>query len=143
MIDVRVCVLFIYTISIRTVCVSWEELTFTESNQHIWLLLVTFKKQKHCGKQIFDISELFIQCNTNNCCEHITGDVNIYLHGCASLLASECVVFVSVSVLYQTRIPGKKHIMCQTSVNLKPRCIKAHSEVLLVLRYQGSTCVDP
>ena len=38
---------------------------------------------------------------------------------------------------------SKKHIMCQTSVNLKPCCIKHHIKILLVPRYQGLLCVDP
>ena len=34
--DVPLCVLFIYTISISIVCVSWEEITLIESNQKIY-----------------------------------------------------------------------------------------------------------
>ena len=37
---------------------------------------------------------------------------------------------------------SKKHIMCQTSVNLKPCCIKHHIKILLVPRYQRLLCVD-
>ena len=33
-----------------------------------------------------------------SCCEHITGGVNIYLHGCVCLLAPECAVYLSVCV---------------------------------------------
>lgn len=33
----------------------------------------SFVKQRHCGTYIFDISTLLIQCNTDRCCEHITG----------------------------------------------------------------------
>ena len=51
-----------------------------------------FEKKRQCGKYIFDISELFIQCNKDSCCKHITGGVNIYLYGCVSLLAPECAV---------------------------------------------------
>ena len=29
---------------------------------------------------LIPISELFIQCNADSCCEHITGGVNIYLY---------------------------------------------------------------
>ena len=39
---------------------------------------------------MLDICELFIQCNKDSCCEHITVGVNIYLYGCVSLLAPEC-----------------------------------------------------
>ena len=45
--------------------------------------------------------------------------VNIYLYGCVSLLAPECAVYLCVYV-------------CET-----------HSKVLLVLKYQGSTFIDP
>ena len=37
----------------------------------------------------FDIIELFIQYNTDSCCEYVTGDVNIYLYGCTSVLVSK------------------------------------------------------
>ena len=47
---------------------------------------------------MFDISEVFIHCNKGSCCEHITGGVNIYLYGCVSLLAPECVVYLCVFV---------------------------------------------
>ena len=38
------------------------------------------------------MSELFIQCKTGNCCEHIKHGVNIYLYECVSLLAPKCAV---------------------------------------------------
>ena len=51
----------------------------------MWLLQVNnFEKERHCGK-FFLISELFINCNKDNCCEYRTGGVNIYLYGCVSL----------------------------------------------------------
>ena len=56
---------------------------------------VIFQQQSHCGKQIFDISRLFIQCNTHNCCKHMTGDVNIYSYACVSLLPPHSVIGVS------------------------------------------------
>ena len=47
--------------------------------------------------KVFFINELFIQCNTDSCCEHITGDVNIYLHYlCRSFDPSLCCVCVCV-----------------------------------------------
>ena len=49
-----------------------------------------FEKKRHCGKQNFDIGELFIQCNKDNCYEHITVGVNIFT--CVSLLGPECAV---------------------------------------------------
>ena len=54
----------------------------------MWLLKVSnFRKAETLWKSvklIFDISELFIQYNTDICCEHITGGITIYLHGCVS-----------------------------------------------------------
>ena len=45
---------------------------------------------------MFDISELFIECNKDSCCEHITVYVNIYLYRCFSLPASDCSVCLCV-----------------------------------------------
>ena len=59
---------------------------------HKWII---FEKKRHCRKQIFDTSELFIQVNKDCCCEHIAVGVNIYLHGCVSLLAPVCVCLIS------------------------------------------------
>ena len=116
------CVLFIYTISISIICVSQKEPSHIASNQQV--------KKRHCGKCIFYISELFIQCDKDSCCEHITSGVNIYLYWCVSLLAPECVVCLCmclfVYVWYQIRVPAKTH-MCQTSVNLTPCCMKYRS----------------
>ena len=36
--------------------------------------------------------ELFIQCNKDSCYEHTTVSVNIYLHGCVSLLTLQSVL---------------------------------------------------
>ena len=57
----RVCILFICTISISIFCVSQEELSLIASNQQIYDFYkwVIFEKKIHWGKQIFDISELF------------------------------------------------------------------------------------
>ena len=68
----------------------------------MWLLhkSVIFEKQRHYRtlyiKEIFDISKLFIECNTDSCCEHIAGGVNVYLYGCVSLLAPVCGVCLCV-----------------------------------------------
>ena len=68
--------------------------------------------------------ELFIQCNKDSCREHITGGVNIYIYifmyGCVSLLAPECVFVCVISNLSTI----KNCIMCQTSVSVMPCCIK-------------------
>ena len=49
----------------------------------------------------------------------ITVGVNIYLHGCVSLLAPECAVCVCV-FLYVISDVFDLDCMCQTSVNLMP-----------------------
>ena len=90
--------------------------------------LLVFCQKRHIGKYILDISELFIQCNTDSCCKHITGGVNIYLYECVNLLAPECAVSlcecvcvcVCVGVISNQSTRKKP----QTSVNLKTCCIK-------------------
>ena len=56
------CDLFIYTIFISIICVSKNELSLIASNKQIYHFYkgITFEKKRHCKKQIFDISELFI-----------------------------------------------------------------------------------
>ena len=123
---VQVCVLFIYTISISIVCVSQEKLNLIESNQHIYGFFkwAIFKKQRHLERFVFDISELFIHCNTHNFCEYITGGVDTYLHGCVSLLTPECALWLYLCFcVISNQSTSKKH-MCQTSINLVPCCIK-------------------
>ena len=42
-----------------------------------------FRKERTLAqseKQIFDISKLFLQCNTDSYSEHLIFDVNIYSH---------------------------------------------------------------
>ena len=70
---VCVCV-FIYTISISILCVSWEELSLTES------LIEEFLKKETLWNSVkinFEISDLFIQYNTGSSYEHMTGGFNI------------------------------------------------------------------
>ena len=68
----------------------------------------------------FDIIELFIQYNTDSCCEYVTGDVNIYLYGCTSVLVSKhiclCVCVFVVCEVLKIIVPAKIHIMCQMSL---------------------------
>ena len=59
--------------------------------------------------KISGINELFIQFNTDSCCEDITGGVNIYLYGCVSLLAHECPMCVCVCVISNQSIARKPH----------------------------------
>ena len=67
--------------------------------------------KRHCGKSIFDISKLFIQCNKDSSYEHRAIGVNTYLNGCVSLLVPECAV--SLCVLNQMNLPAKNHVACQ------------------------------
>ena len=71
---------------------------------------VTLEQQRHCGTlQIKFLisgnyssnviqSKLFIQCNTESFCEHITGSINIYLHRCVSPLVPVCAMYLCLSV---------------------------------------------
>ena len=83
--------------SLFTPYVSWEELSLTESDQ-----------------QICDFyNQLFNQCNTDSCCEHITGGVNIYLFGCVSRLKPVCAVCLYLFVgVISNQNTSKKHVMC-------------------------------
>ena len=76
----------------------------------------------------------------HSCCEHITGVVNIYFYGCLTLLASECVSFRVCVISNQST--SKKTYVSDLS-KLDTLLHKTHRKVLLVLRYQGLTCVDP
>ena len=69
---------------------------FHRNNLVLYLQVNDFEKKRHCGKWIFDISELFIQCWKDSCSEHITGGVNICLDWCVILLAPECVACLCV-----------------------------------------------
>ena len=83
--------------SVSSFCILLEGLIFIEANQQtlsaLWRgvvkVLYTF-----CVKQTFKISKLFIQYNTDCCCEQITGCVNICLHVSVSLLVTVCEVCV-------------------------------------------------
>ena len=94
----------------RTYCIYWTEIQLQQ--------LSNFWKEKTL--QIVNFwYQLIIQCNTDSCCEHLTGGVNIYLYGCVGLLVSERAVYLCLH-------------MCET-----------HSKVILVLRYQDSIFIDP
>ena len=102
--SVRVCVLFIYNISISIVCVPWEEFTVIESNQQ---KTEYFLKRKNIVESKFLIQNFWYRIidsiAINNCCKHITGGVKIYLYGCISLVVSECAVLFFVSMWYQIK----------------------------------------
>ena len=134
-----VCVLFIYTISISILCVSQEELNLIESKDISLLQVKNFWKAN-----IFDVSKLFIQYNTNSCCEYVAVGINIYLYECVSLIAPVCAACfcVYVFVISNQSTSKKTHYVVDLR---KPDAFlhKTHSKALVVLLYQGSTCVDP
>ena len=72
----------------------------------------------------------------------LTGGVNIYLCGCISVLAHECTVCVFVCVISNQSTSKKLHHVSDIS-RLDALLHKTHIKVLLALRKQGSTCVDP
>ena len=82
---------------------------------------------------MFNVGELFSPYNKDSCFELITGDVNIYLYGCANQLAPlflcAC-VWECLCVSVQLRVLVRSH-MCQNSVNLMP-CVDAKA-----------ICIDP
>ena len=73
---------------------------------------------------MFDIGELFIQCNTNSCCEHITCGVNVNIYMGVSVYWPVFVLYVFFVCVISIKVLAKKFIMCQTSVNLTPSCTK-------------------
>ena len=96
---------------------------------------VTFEKQRHCGKLQSKflrsanyssnaiLSKLFIQCNTESCCEHITGSINIYLYACVSPLAPVFAMCLWVCVI-SNQSTSKKPSQVLDLSNLMPCCIK-------------------
>ena len=72
-----------------------------------------------------------MQCNTDSCCEHITGGVITYLYACDSLLAQFISVFVCVISNQST---SKKPHVSDLS---KPDVLlhKTNNKVLLVLTF--------
>ena len=75
----------------------------------------------------------------------MTGGVNIYLHGSVSLLAPECVVClcVCVSVRVISNQSTTKESLFSDLSKLDTLLHKTRIKDLLVLRYQGLTCLDP
>ena len=69
----------------------------------------------------------------------------MYLYGCVSLLAPECAVCLSmclrVCVISDQSTSKKSHVSDISKFDALLH--KTHIKVLLVLRYQGLTCVDP
>ena len=52
---------------------------------------------------------LFIECDTDSCCEHKTGGVNIYLYGYTIILAPVCAVCLCLFEWYQIRVLAKNN----------------------------------
>ena len=82
---------------------------------------IIFEKKRHCGKWVFDISELFIQCNKDSCYEHITVVV-IYLYVWSvywplSVLHVFVCLCLWVFVWDQIRVPAKSEYQ---ELNLLP-----------------------
>ena len=79
---VCLCVCLVYLIVfISIICVSQEEPSLITYNKQMFDFnkSIFLEKKINCERQIFDISELFIQSNKNSCCEQLTGGANIYL----------------------------------------------------------------
>ena len=79
----------------------------------------------------FLVSELFMQFNKDSCCEHITSGVNIFLYGCASLLAPECAVCLCVFTCVwvcdiKSEYQKEPHYLSDlnNSINVIPCCIE-------------------
>ena len=65
----------------------------------MWLLYVSnLEIVKTLWKVNFWYRYWITECNTDRCCDHITGGVNIYLAGCVNLLALGCALCVCVCV---------------------------------------------
>ena len=79
----------------------------------------------------------FIQWNTDNCCEHITGGVNIYLYRSVSLLALVCAACLCLCVIWNQSTSKKPHYVSDLG-KFNALLYKTH-KVLLVLRYQCDT----
>ena len=65
----------------------------------------------------------------------------MYLYGYVSLLAPECVVCLSVCVISNQSTRKASHLSDLSKLDTLLH--KTHIKALLVLRYQGVTCVDP
>ena len=101
------------------------------------------KTLKNSVKQIFDIDELFIQCNTDTVVS-IRQVLSTYIYMGASVYRLLCVLWVFVWMC-------RCYIKSEYSTSKKPHVSglnkldallhKTHRKVLLVLRYQSPTCV--
>ena len=81
---------------------------------------------------------LSVLCDKDNCCEHITGGVNVYLYGLFSLLAPKCAVCLCVCLcLFVSNIKSEYQVKTTYVSDLSKRKVllhKTHIKVLLVLK---------
>ena len=85
------------------------------------------------------MNKLSTNSSLNSCFEQITSGVNIHLHGCASLLAPECVVWVCVFVISNQSTSKKPHVPDLSKLD-DTLLHKTHIKVLLFLRYMLGMC---
>ena len=96
------------------------------------------------SKFLISVNHSFSVIQIAAVCEHITGDVNIYLYGCVGLLAPESAVCLCVCMcVISSQSTSKKQYYVSDLSKLDALLHKTHSRVLLVLRYRGLTGVDP
>ena len=87
-------------------------------------------------KYIFDITELFTQCNRVSYCEDIKSGVYIYLYGCVSLQVPVYILCLCMCVISNQSTSKKTYYLSDLS-KLDSLMHKTHSKVLLVLWYYG------
>ena len=68
---------------------------------------------------MFDVSLLFIQCNTNSCCEHVVAGFNIYLCVFQSNDPCLCCVWGELVVVDVISDQGTRKTACPLCENLK------------------------
>ena len=96
---VVVCVLLIYAVSLSILCVSWEELSHSESNQQIcdFYKPVTFEKQRH-GATLYKINfryqEIIHSMKYRQLLKQRTGGVKYVFMGVSFYWPCVCCVYV-------------------------------------------------
>ena len=74
----------------------------------------------------------------------MAGGVNVNLYGCVSLFVPKCALYfcLYVCIISNQSISKKTHYVSGLS-KFDALLHKTHSNAVLVLRYQGSTFIDP